>query len=536
MSKNRTGALVCLPWAALLWSGCQGMIENDTLGEEAAAGEAEFATIEQAIWNGTDAVRGSYPWIAEIANASTSGYFHNCGGSLIAPNWVLTAAHCLHDGTAFLPPSTFRVTLGEHSLSGADGSEQVARQGLARTVAQIIPHPQYLTDTGYDLALMRLSQPVTLNAYVQVVRLARGDDGPNPDTLFAGWGIALGGDPLGLYDPDILQEANLPIVPNSVCDDFFGMFGSSAYHDVSAGELCAGYSGTPNTCNKDSGGPLTALRSNGCEEQVGLLSWGYVGCGAYSVYTRVSEHYDWIRQNVPNLAGDLTYEAETMNHPVGNPHSGGWNISSNGYIGFTRSFSGAAERMTVRAAGQDGWGWPNMRVTVGNQEVLNTQVVGTAWRDFEVQFTPAAGTAEVRIHFTNDNFQPTAVPPVDRNLFLDKVSFLGKTACTGASANLQATLDVYDDWGAGYCARVQLRNTGSTATTSWSVVVNTGSGTVTQSWNPGNLSGPGNHTFSSVFWNAALAPGATYNQSGFCVNRAPGTSTLPAVGTVNVTY
>ncbi len=536
MSKVRMGALVCMPWAVLLWGGCQASFDGETVSDEARADALELGTIEQAIWFGTDAVQGSYPWIAEIANAGSSGYFHNCGGSLIAPDWVLTAAHCLHDGTAFLPADTFRVTLGEHSLSTAEGTEQVAGQGLARTVAQIIPHPQYLTDAGYDLALMRLSQPVTLNEHVQVVRLARGDDGPNPDTRFAGWGIALGGDPLAPYDPDILQEASLPIVANSACDNFFRSTGSPAYHDVTAGELCAGHSGTPNTCNKDSGGPLTAVRSNGCEEQVGLLSWGYLGCGGYSVYTRVSAHYDWIQQNVANLAGDITYEAEAMNHPTGNAHTGGWNISSNGYISFTRSFSGAAETMLVRAAGQDGWGWPNMRVTVGNQEVLNTLVTSADWTDFEVHFTPAAGTAEVRIYFTNDNFQPNANPPVDRNLFVDKVTFLGKTACTGASAQLQATLDVYDDWGAGYCARLQLQNTNTTATTSWSVVVDTGSSVVTQSWNPTNISGPGAHTFASAGWNAAIAPNATYNQSGFCANRAPGSSALPSVGALSVSY
>ncbi|MEY4546882.1 MAG: chymotrypsin like elastase 1, 1 homeolog precursor [Pseudomonadota bacterium] len=525
MSKIRTGTFVCLPWAALLWIGCQ-----------ADFAEEEYKTLSQDIWNGTDAVKGSYPWIAEISNASGAGYHHNCDGSLISPDWVLTAAHCIYDGSAFLANDTFRVTLGEHSLSNLDGDEQVARQGLTRTVAQIIPHPQYLTDTGYDLALMRLSQPVTLNQHVQVVRLARGDDGPNANTQFAGWGIALGGDPLGLYEPDILQEANLPIVANSACDDFFQSTGSPAYHDVSAGELCAGHSGTPNTCNADSGGPLTAVRSNGCEEQLGLLSWGYVGCGGYSVYTRVSKHYDWIKQNVSNLAGDLSYEAESMNHPTGNAYSDGWNISSNGYISFTRSFSGAAETMVVRAAGQDGGGWPNMRVTVRNQEVLNTQVTSADWTEFKVQLTPAAGPAEVRIYFTNDNFQPTANPPLDRNLLLDKVTFLGKTACTAASGNLQGTLDVYDDWGAGYCARVQLKNTGATTTTSWSVVVDTGNSTVTQSWNPINMTGSGNHTFSSASWNAAIAPSATYNQSGFCATRAPGSSTRPAIGAITVTY
>ena len=129
MSKIRKSALVCLPSVALLWSGCQAALESESPGA-APAEDVELGMIEQPIWFGTDAARGSHPWIAQISNANGSSFVHNCGGSLIAPDWVLTAAHCVHDGTAVQPIDTFRVTLGEHSLSNSDGSEQVAGPGL----------------------------------------------------------------------------------------------------------------------------------------------------------------------------------------------------------------------------------------------------------------------------------------------------------------------------------------------------------------------------------------------------------------------
>lgn len=524
-------AVIAAPCVALLGLGCQADVGN----------EAEFSAKEQHVWFGTDAEKGSFPWIAQISVADTSNvYHHNCGGSLVAPNWILTAAHCVYaSGTQdLIANSRYQITLGEHNKGAdqEDGDEQVARQDLPRTVAQVIPHPDFFTAAGNDVALIRVSQPFQLNDKVQLVRLAQDDDGPNPDSKFAGWGYALGGDPLTQYEPDILQTATLPVVEDSVCDAFFQQFASPTYHDLTAGELCAGYNGTPNTCNMDSGGPLTVVRATGCEEQVGLLNWGYLGCGGYSVYARVSHHLDWIKQNVTNLGGDSTYQAETMTHSTGTTHPDGWNIYDNGYAAFNHTFTGGATTLVIRAAGKEGQGWPNMRVTVGNQEVLNIPVTTADWEEYPVTFNAPTGNLQVRVYFTNDLYLPNNNPPVDRNLLLENVVVEGKTACTAQDDAVSATLDVYDDWGTGYCARVQVTNAGSSPTTSWNVVVNAGNSTVFNSWNPPNKSGSGTHTFSSVSWNAAIAPNATYNQSGFCANRAPGTSTLPIVQDVSATF
>ena len=254
------------------------------------------------------------------------------------------------------------------------------------------------------------------------------------------------------------------------------------------------------------------------------------------MYARVSHHVGWIKQNVTNLGGDTTYQAETMTHSTGAAHPDGWNIYDNGYAAFNHTFTGGQTTLVIRAAGKNGQGWPQMRVTVGNQEVLNVQVPTADWEEFPVTFNAPTGNAQVRVYFTNDLYLPNNNPPVDRNLFLEKVVVEGKTACTGQDDAVSATLDVYDDWGTGYCARVQVTNTGSGPTTSWNVVVNAGDSTVFNSWNPPNKSGSGLHTFSSVGWNAAIAPNATYNQSGFCANRVAGSTTMPLVQTVTATF
>lgn len=116
---------------------------------------------------------------------------------------------------------------------------------------------------------------------------------------------------------------------------------------------------------------------------------------------------------------DGTYEAETMFHSTGNSYDGGWNVYDNGYISFTHpTFVGGTQQMTVTAAGENGAGWPNMRVTVGGIPVFGTTVANTGWTNYTFPFTAPVGSAEVRIYFTNDFYQP----PLDRNLLVDKAT------------------------------------------------------------------------------------------------------------------
>jgi hypothetical protein len=122
------------------------------------------------------------------------------------------------------------------------------------------------------------------------------------------------------------------------------------------------------------------------------------------------------------LVTDDVYEAETMSHSTGNAYPGGWNIYSNGYISFNHAFAGGLQTMTVRAAGQNGFGWPNMRVTVGGIQVFNGLVETTAWRDFTFSFSTPPVSSEVRVYFTNDFY----ADPVDRNLLVDKVTLAAK--------------------------------------------------------------------------------------------------------------
>ena len=114
-------------------------------------------------YGGTDAKHGSWPWQVGLYNGDDDSAFY-CGGSLIRPDWVLTAAHCVN---ASLPVTTYRVRLGDWHRYYYDGTEQV------RKASKVIVYPQYNHPVPYnnDIALIKLERPVVLNSHVNTICL-----------------------------------------------------------------------------------------------------------------------------------------------------------------------------------------------------------------------------------------------------------------------------------------------------------------------------------------------------------------------------
>lgn len=112
-------------------------------------------------------MHGSWPWqVGLYAGDDDSRFF--CGGSLIRPDWVLTAAHCINPK---MPISGYRVRSGDWHRFYPDGTEQV------RNASKIIVHSQYNRPSpiNNDIALIKLDSPVVLNSHVNTICLPKRD-------------------------------------------------------------------------------------------------------------------------------------------------------------------------------------------------------------------------------------------------------------------------------------------------------------------------------------------------------------------------
>lgn len=230
----------------------------------------------QEIVGGTATQISSVPWQVSLQSADGQ---HFCGGSIVTPTWIVTAAHCMEGG------APARIVAGVSRLSQS-------ATGQVRSVKRVVSYPGYSDPSaGKDAALIELTMPLTLDGTnVRAIRpmtsaMASTLTAPGVMTTVSGWGVTAEG---GQTIPDQLQSVQLPIVATTVANTAYNM-------TITDDQLAAGVAaGGQDSCQGDSGGPLVVM-DQGEPLLAGIVSWGE-GCARANtpgLYARMASFSSW---------------------------------------------------------------------------------------------------------------------------------------------------------------------------------------------------------------------------------------------------
>jgi len=228
------------------------------------------------IVGGEDASPGEFPHQIVMLRGGVGGSLM-CGGSLVAADRVVTAAHCCEGQS----PSRIGVRVGNHHLYENDPDQ------ADFAVTAIKYHEDYDSwTTSNDVCILEMDGEADLSSeFIDTITLPTAGEEYESGTMctVTGWGTTTQGGSLGR----ILQKVSVPVVDDATCRGAYGQ------EDILDSMICAGVAGK-DSCQGDSGGPMM------CGSQLsGIVSWGY-GCaqaGYPGVYTQTSYFIDWINSH-----------------------------------------------------------------------------------------------------------------------------------------------------------------------------------------------------------------------------------------------
>ena len=279
------------------WQGVCGalgvLLASLALAGSAAASPGATASIV----GGTAALSEEWPWAAFILAADKKGEGFSCSGTVISPNLVLTAGHCVEDieSGKKTPTAQYVVVTGSSDIRDA-ALRQVSK--VSRTI--IDPNFNRFKVHG-DAGLLVLATPTTAPA----VALAGPTDeallAPDTPIWIAGWGLS--GPLRKLKRTPVLRRGATFVQERRYCRNhvraYYPFFNYSS-------QLCTitppGFS--IGTCHGDSGGPALAFREDGTPVQIGITSLGAADCDTHlpDIFTRIDQIYPWIAEQMAATA------------------------------------------------------------------------------------------------------------------------------------------------------------------------------------------------------------------------------------------
>lgn len=260
---------------------------TSTVKDFLTCGKPEPKKQMNRIYGGLKAIPGARPWQVSVQakpKASISFFRHICGGTLIKPCWVLTAAHCIDY------KFEYNVLVGGLNLGLNDPPHQSLQ------VEKVIVHEQFRTTPSVvynDIALLKLKetkgQCAKESQMVKTACLPKEPFADGSECTISGWGATETSD----HGSAHLLDAQVLLISQEACST------NKLYEAViDEGMFCAGYlQGGVDSCQGDSGGPLTCER-NQTHYIYGVVSWGD-SCGEKGkpgVYTKVTKYVDWINK------------------------------------------------------------------------------------------------------------------------------------------------------------------------------------------------------------------------------------------------